>query len=488
MRGISLALFCAFLAVVPIPARSADDSPFVINPVISTDKSVDCSSVDRILAGLVHPGMTDEQKVLAVFNWIRRVMYHGDGPEEYAFDFGKMVQVLGNGSCLRQTAPLALLLKRLGYESESWVHDGHHMLQVSYGGKWHCLDPHMNFYVFDRSVPPHIAGLEQLRVDSTLAWAAEAEHRSAPGFLLCGDSPAWFSGGGLWEKEPGWPDVTIKDPLRRLTLRRGESISFSWLPGDYYYRKAWQFDYGPYHTCGARDSLDTANWPIYEPYRAIVNDTPCYRHWAQGKMVYYPDLFSDHFQDGVAGQKNIVRLCPCFVLMPQDLRYPGELVFSVDCPYVITAGEFRVKKGEMHGGITAEVSTDGMKNWQPVTVTDSGQVVRGLFVDQINGSFNGYYLKLILAGDSSMESLEMTSYFQHNPLALPYLVPGENLLKVEAEHFGSQLKLEWSYAEGPDWKNTKTILRNFPEAGELKVAVGGEKYPRNLSLTLSVLP
>ncbi|HLA41728.1 MAG TPA: hypothetical protein VJ417_17120, partial [Candidatus Glassbacteria bacterium] len=335
---------------------------------------------------------------------------------------------------------------------------------------------------------PQIASIEQLRADSTLAFAAVAEGRAAPGFLLCGDSPQWFSGGGEWTREESWPEMQIDEPFRQINLRRGESCTFNWMPGDFYYQNAWKLDCGPYHTCGPNDSKDQANWPLYEPHLATVNGIPSYRHWGQGKLVYTPDLFSDRFQDGVVGQHNIVRLCPCFVLMPQNITREGELIFEVKCPYVVTGGEFEIQKHDMKGAIRAEVSTDGMKTWAPVPVTDDGEYVRAKYVDQVNGSFDGYHLKVILAGDSSMQFIEIDTWFAHNPFSLPYLVPGENLVKVRAERFGSPLKVEWSYAEGPEWKRPVTVAQTFQEDGELKINVGGSKYPRNLSLTLSVLP
>ncbi len=164
------------------------------------------------------------------------------------------------------------------------------------------------------------------------------------------------------------------------------------------------------------------------------------------------------------------------------------MIFSVNCPYVITAGEFKLKKVELRGSIVAEVSTDGQKTWQPVEVTGTKEIVAGKYIDQVNGSFNGYLLKLILKKGAPIESLEIVSYFQLNPFSLPYLVPGDNVVAVDAEHFGSPLKIEWRYAEGPEWNRPKSVSRLFKEPGEFTINVGGEKYPRNLSLTISVNP
>ena len=459
----------------------------VVNPHVSTDRSVDCSTAERILEDLITEGMTDEQKVLAVFHWIRRVLYHGDGPEELAFDFHKMVHVLGNGSCLRQTAPLAHLLSRLGYESQSWMHDGHHMIQVKYGDRWHCIDPHMNFIAYDRSDPPQIASIAQLRADSTLAWNAREENRAGPGYLLCGDSPGFFTGSGTWVNEGGWPTVTVQEPFGGVTLRRGESYVRSWLPGPYHYKKAWKFDYPAYHTCGPQDEKDAVNWPLYEPHAYVVNGIKAYRHWGAGRFQYSPDLKSDHYLDAVISRDNLTHHS-ARGLVAVDPQKQAVAVFSVNCPYVITAGELVLETGG-DGRVVAAVSADRGETWQPVEFARvGGNYLAGKFEDEVNGSWEGYLLKLTIEGGASVELLALESHFQLNPYSLPCLAPGANTVRVEADRFDSPLTLEWRYAEGPDWKKVRSARHTFSAPGEFSIQVEGKKYPRNLLLTLSIAP
>ena len=228
---IAFAVIALCLAVGP---AFAAEPAGVLNPHVSTDKSVDTRTVDRILKSLIKDGMTDEQKVLAVFHWVRRLLYHGDGPRKLAYNTDYMLNVLGNGSCLRQTSQMALLSQRLGYKCRSWVHHGHHMLQIFYGGKWHCLDPHMNFYCYDRSTPRTIASIEQLQQDETLAVKAVEEGRAAPGYLLCGDGPKMFAGKTGWKLEfkGKWPELTVDEPFGNIRLRRGETYIRTWMPGN----------------------------------------------------------------------------------------------------------------------------------------------------------------------------------------------------------------------------------------------------------------
>ncbi len=491
MRFLLLVGTAVLSAASAASAASSASQPVVVDPRVSTDRSVDTSTIDRIVASLVRDGMSDEQKVVAVFNWIRTVLYHGDGPAETAYDFGKMIHSLGNGSCLRQTTPLAVLLERLGYPCRSWVHDGHHMIEVKYGGKWHCMDPHMTFYVYDRSEPPTIASVEQLRADRTLAFDAVAEGRACPGFLQCGDTPKYFGPGGNWVLDAGWPKAKIDEPFGRITMPRGQTYTRTWMPGPQRYRflDAWKFDYGPYHTCSVRaDRKDTVNWPLYEPHVAAVGKDGrqrSARHWATGKLVYKPELVSDHYRDAVVRSTNLTH-DQQRGLVATDPKQPAEVVFTVDCPYVLTAGDLTLESTS--GTVTAAVSTDGGESWQLIALRRQGQRLHGEFIEPINGSYDGYQLRLRLQDGAAIAVMELVSRFHLNPYSLPYLVPGRNVVKVDAARFGSPLRLEWTYAQGPEWTQQKTASKTFTQPGEIVIDVEGEKYPRNISLTLSVAP
>jgi hypothetical protein len=472
------------------PATQPAPAAAVVNPWVTTDRSIDTSTVDNILKGLIRKDMTDEQKVLAVYNWIRRVIYHGDGPVKYAYDFSRMINVYGHGSCLRQTTPMWVLLDRLGYKCRTGAVDGHHIIEVYYGDAWHVMDPHMNFYVYDRATPRAIASIEQIKADPSLVDDAVKEGRACPGFLLCGDKPATFSKGkftiiGEFPESKKYTPV-IDEPFGRITLRRGETYVRTWMPGEHWFKaNAPHKDRGPDHGCGLKaDSQDTPNWPIYEPH--TVN-RKC-RHWGEGYLIYKPDLASGHYLDAAVGKPDvaITKVGDVVTLSQGTPGMAGEIIFSVNCPYVITAGE--LKFDDMgSSGVNAAVSTDQGKTWKPVTFTSKDGHASGTFVDEVNGGLAGYWLKLTLTG-GHVAALELKTHFQINPYSLPYLAPGRNEVSVAGDAFGSPLKVEWTYAEGPDWKENKTAAQTFTKPGKFVIDVGGEKYPRNVSLSLSVAP
>jgi len=474
------------------PGVLSDSPAAVVNPLVVTDKSIDCSTVEHILARIIRKDMTDEAKVLACYNWVRRVIYHGDGPIQYAYNFHNMVNIFGHGSCLRQTTPMWVLLDRLGYKCRSCAVSGHHLIEVQYGGQWHLFDPHTTFYVYDRSKPAVIASIDQVKADPTLASDAVKEGRACPGFLLCGDSVSMFTDAKAFQITGDFPEAkkytpVIQEPFGRISLRRGESYVRTWMPGPHWFiANAWRKGLPPSHGCGiSRDGTDTVNLPLYEPHAA----GRAYRHSGVGYLLYAPDLATDHYADAVVRQTNVQpgKAGDAAGLWSAKLGEPAEIIFSVGCPYVITAGELkltRLGKGE----ITASVSNDQGKAWKPVALKAEGNAVAATFVEEVDGSFQGYWLKLAIPDATGFAGLELKSHFELNPYSLPYLVPGKNEVAVEGAKFGSPLNVQWVYAEGPQWKEDKTASQTFDKPGKFTVDVNGEKYPRNVSLTLSVAP
>lgn len=300
-RLSSAALACA--ATLSMPAAWGG----VLDPHLRTDRSVDARSARTIVRDLVRPGMSDEEKALALFHWLRRVVYHSGPEEPLRHDFNLMVNVFGYGSCYLQTHPLSHLFQQLGFPCRNWVHDGHHMMEVYYDGAWHCFDPHMTFYVYNRATPRAIASVAELRADSTLAGNAGRENRMGPAFLICGDAPTWFSGDTGWVLDhPFHPHRGADEAFGGIHLRRGERFVRTWKAGKYYRPHAFLDKYGPYHTCGLdSDRKDPVNFPYWEPYAWQDRDAASHRHHGTGHLEYAPDLRRDGWRDAALRFANL---------------------------------------------------------------------------------------------------------------------------------------------------------------------------------------
>ncbi|MCX7591520.1 MAG: transglutaminase-like domain-containing protein, partial [Kiritimatiellae bacterium] len=83
----------------------------IVNPHLVTDRSVDTSSPEAMVKSLVKPGMSDREKALAVYNFVRRTMFHYRYLTTVAGG-GTMDLINGIGYCL--CTPTAGTQARLG--------------------------------------------------------------------------------------------------------------------------------------------------------------------------------------------------------------------------------------------------------------------------------------------------------------------------------------------------------------------------------------
>src|SRR5262249_25056811 len=76
-----------------------------------------------------------------------------------------------------------------------------------------------------------------------------------------------------------------------------------------------------------------------------------------------------------------------------------------------------------------------------------------------------------LKGKALLHQLHVRSWFQHNAMAAPHLMPGTNVIKVEvANEEGltqAPLALIYRYREAPQWDGpVKTIEQQVKKSGE----------------------
>jgi len=501
MRTIALLVLAAGGCGIGLFARPVAGG--VVDPHLKTDRSPDTRSARTIVADLVRNGQTDEAKAVAIFNWLRRVVFHSGPEEPMRHDFNLMINVFGYGSCYMQTHPLSHLYQQIGLPCRDWTHRGHHMMEVFYGGAWHCFDPHMTFYVRNRAKPPAIASVAELRADPTLAEKAKAEGRACPGYLLCGDKPKWFAG------DDGW---TLHRPFRihrgadrefgAVKLPRGTRYVRTWMGEKFYQPHA--FGRGkvePYHTCGrGADRKDPVNWPYWEPYVRGGRG----RHASSGFLDYQPDLRGAGWQDGAIRFFNLVGDAGGAgpALHPRAAGMPAEVIFAIRCPYIVTSASVKLagRIGQAGGTLAVSVSKQWVANgsrrvWKDLlTVAEPGEVQRELdLTEAVAGSLEGYWLRVAMQAKgpraAGLDTLKVHTDFQLNPYALPQLLPGKNKLTVTAGRTDVPWKVRVAWSEGDGWKTRKEYTAAI--AGRLHEAVieaAGPKLPRMEAIEFSVAP
>lgn len=467
---------------------------------------MDTRSARSIVRDLVRPGMTDEQKVLALFHWVRRVIYHSGPEEPLRHDFNRMVNVFGYGSCYMQTHPLSHLCQQLGFPCRNWVHNGHHMIEVFYDGGWHCFDPHMTFYVYNRAKPPAIASVAELQADATLAEAAVREKRTGPAFLICGDAPTWFSGRSGWVLDhPFLPHRGADEEFGGIRLRRGERYVRTWEAGRYYRPHIFLEQYGPYHTCGPEsDRRDPVNFPYWEPYPWQDREAASHRRAGAGFLEYAPDLRGDGWREGALRFINLAADSRSErpALHPAEGGMEAEVIFSAKCPYILTGGSLELtgRIGAAGDRIRVSVSKDwregGMERaWKDIAAySEPGGFKRQVDLSfLVEGSLEGYWLRIAIEAKeparTGLDALKLRADFQLNPYALPQLLPGQNRLSVTAARAERPWNLRLTWREGAEWQTPRHVavtVRGL--VAEAAVQVAGPKYPRMETLEFSVEP
>ncbi|MFH0920395.1 MAG: T9SS type A sorting domain-containing protein [Fibrobacterota bacterium] len=323
MRSVLL-LFATLLAVAAFGK--------VANPVIDTDKSVNATSVSTIIADLIKPGMTDEQKLLALFHYHRRMMHHfrHRAEDNYTyFDLIKTYTVYGSTWCTQQGYLFKSLCDPVFGSTNVAMSDGpghtSFSLRFNASDKWHWIDPIIGAYAY--ASDSTIASIDEIDADNTIIHDAVAENRQGTPFFPCATGVDPIAGTGLtaaysyFKYSPFWftdtfvpgvesPDFSSsQNPYftTEKTLQKGEDYLWLWdyLPGDYFNlmdpdpagRVRSYSVYPPRHICGWKDSLDPVNWPYFKPYKKVIKGDTCYRYYANGIHTFAPDLYTDDPKD-----------------------------------------------------------------------------------------------------------------------------------------------------------------------------------------------
>lgn len=166
---------------------------------------MDCSSVESIVRDVIKPGMDGQEKLLALYQWFRRTIYHYRMMSEDRRDVLRLINTYGYALCGSQAAVFRQLCNAAGFKARVVSGDGgnelgHTVVEVWYGGCWHVIDTMTSFYVLTRETRPVIASMADLAADPTLVAKAQEERRCGPEFLYC-----------LRQQRPG--DYTLRQKM-----------------------------------------------------------------------------------------------------------------------------------------------------------------------------------------------------------------------------------------------------------------------------------
>jgi len=489
MRACTRALIILWLVTGFLLSASAA----VSNPWVTTDRTIDCSSYETILKGVLTSGMTDEQKSIALFTFFRQRVYHYM-PITESRDPLVCVNVIGNTLCGSQGTCMKGLLAAAGIKAHVVSGPGHTFYEAFYDGRWHGYDTFCNFYIMTRGDKPYVASFEELEKDPSLIADASKESRCPAGMCPCGDDPMFFSKHvKVTEYEPLKVDWSVK----QMSLRKGETMIRSWWPAGKPLPGSWspKNGPGPLHTCGTKDRHDNPElFKFWEPYgipHLGPSTTVSYRHYFNGLINYSPDLTTDAFRDGIV---SVTGVNPG----PNGLTGGGTLIVPQACPFYISSAQclFSATCPGSDDSVSLFVSQNGQQ-WVDVAVanekgikTYTGNLDK--VVVSAGKGYHDYQIKFVLKGQAVLNHYLLQTWFTHNAMAAPHLMPGANQVTVAVSNpdslAASDLRLTYRYREAPAWTgDIKSIEQKITKSPFTYTVTmpATEKLPQMVDLALS---
>ena len=497
--------FCAAAAVLvaALPARAGLD-----DVKVTTDTSIDCSSLATIARDLYGGCKSDHDKAIATWYFVRRVEFHW--PHVPTWDTIDLINSYGFGLCGYQSTAFAQICTAGGLKARLCHLPGHVIAEAFYNSGWHMFDCQVGWYALNRQ--GKVASCQEMKDDPSLVTRAVEEGRASKPYFQCRDNPR---GGTNYAARARGGESLRTVPTTRLVinLRRGESITRVW--GNE--KKPWFADKGndgrpntsflePAHLCTAAgvDENDPVNWPFWKPYALVASRDGgkirygLKRYYGNGRMVYAPDLTSpaclaDLPRDALAN----VQPGPTG-LQPAEAGRDASVTIPVECPYVITDAWLNASAFRADGKDVLALAVRG-RGGQWKEVYRAGKTGR-LTLERFSlkdAAFGGkkYQVRITLrsaakTADVSVARLTLTTVFINNMYALPYLSPGRNTVRITAadgvDLATNRLALEYAWQEEGADKTLTRVIDRLPF--QAVIEVGGRELPRMKSVRLSVAP
>lgn len=511
----------AALAPAAEPAPLLQPEAVVHQVKVLADKAPDCSSLKAIVESVTRGCKTNDERAIAVYNFMLLSNYHHAYPSEKGgIGALKEINVYGWSLCGGLHTVQAALWRELGWQWRyvGWSDPGHTTVEAHYDGRWHYLDVFLKYYTW---IPNStmaggrtIAGESDIKAapglvkenlvldparnvyyhkDNRFVVAGGKAHWRAPAFLVCGDTPDGILSGIKSSRDAGsptgWGGLQFDSPgySTDINLAPGFSLTLTWSPiaGAFWNNGQTR---APNHTCGDKDYRNCpATGPLMEPYISLGEKN---RTWANGRLVFAPDLSTDACLKSFAAADNVK--ADAGRLVPADTSKPASVTTVVQSPYVVTRAS-----AEAAGGDTLEVSTDAGKTWSAVAPADFTKDVAGRYAYLARVTFK-----------TALTGLRLETTVQCNRGSLPYLSPGPNKVTVSAADAkalgGNRLVVTYAYClgsrgksyeklceegaeiargHGATWTKTPTVVqktftaKDLPATFEISVPTPKDKFP-----------
>ncbi|MFI4849361.1 MAG: transglutaminase family protein [Gimesia chilikensis] len=359
----------------------------------------DLSSQQAMLASILKPGMTDEEKSMAIWKFLVDWRYHfyPAEPGDEVHDPVKFLNVYGYGFCDDCASNFAVLARKAGVRSRTWGLSGHVVAEAFYDGKWHMFDPdHEVFYRNDQGV---IASVEELAQHPELITKTPLDPIGSPSQAIARLYTTTA------DNQPSERKPAIRDSNLAPTLEPGDRLEFDYIAAEYIHRR---------------------NMPNEE-------------------------------QPPVAGNGTLKRSITKLDSLKQP--HPHQRNWHFTWPYVLLKGALELKLAPGQSAPTISVSSNGT-SWTPLETTLKAEKLKvslDAWIKQQPTAVYGFYLRCENTnGDdpaASVAQLNSEFLFQFAPRALAHMQNKNNHFEMKlspplpANSQGLAVQLEWKVVE-----------------------------------------
>jgi len=355
----------------------------VKNPWLLVNGKRDWRTVEKIVASVVRPGMTDKEKALALWWHEVNTRFHATTGDAENNDPVKVHNVYGYTLCGNDAINLFGLWSVAGLQVRACRIQGHCITEVFADGRWNLLDGDEQ-------------GLYLLRDNQTIASQVDLtrDHDLIKRTHTYGVLAPWsrkrdeFSASLFCYEEPGGKYHPLLKHRMEFTLRPGEMLEWRWGHDQFKFHGVADLKHGWGPTAASHVCL--GRWRYHVDFTR-----PTWRFAGQASSTLVADRTGLHS----AGES-------------------ATLVIPMTSPYVFVGGKIKAE-----GPVALSLSWDGEK-WQPLKLS-GGTVDLDPLLPSTGPARYRYFLRLE-TGATPLRSVTIENDLQMAQLSLPELELGEN--------------------------------------------------------------
>jgi len=443
------------------PRQAAAEVAVVSHIKVLSDKVEDVSSPEAWKKAYILPGMSDQEKALAIWKTVVKYRHQASPPQDClggcVHDMFKTIHVYGYGQCCCASACAESLARYVGLEARGRIISAHSVPEVGYGGDWHLIDGSlMNYF---------------LKPDGTLASVDDVRHAVRGWFEQNPDLAKEMRGNDAklrafarnegWKKGPallagcaaydtnginaagwhGWPSTMQEydwsdDKCKvydygglmgyqlNIQLRPGERITRNW------------FDRGDHINAPEGDPSILGNNRKPLSVQTKLGDIAPGRI-GNGTYDYDVPLASAALADACLECENL-KVGKMPIRTVADDAKPGTLVIRMPSSYVYLGGSVTLlPMVGARGTVTVSISRNNGLDWEDIARYDATpKPVAPVTIDltsHIRRQYD-YRLKFTCTGaDTGLETLRINQRIQHAQTPLPALTAGRNTITFSAD-------------------------------------------------------